>query len=145
MNLVRRYVEGLGNRRAHHGQPFRGGLAAGVLADDKVAAIPVHGRPYFGNVPIVKPENLDILFFKTFAQVSMTLFDPVGQHHGLIAVFLLCVWIKIHAFLLGGLQNFPPRYPSFKKTSTAATTIQLTGRIAFINFHPPEPRHCGYY
>ena len=45
-----------------------------------MAAIPIHHGPDFGNVPVIEPEDLDILFGKAPVKVPEAFFNPIGQH-----------------------------------------------------------------
>jgi hypothetical protein len=54
---VQSFCHGFG----HQGKPFVHGLAAQIFADHQVAGIPVHHGPDFGNIPVVKAKNFDVL------------------------------------------------------------------------------------
>ena len=80
VNLFRRHAQGIGDGTAHQGQPFGHGLAPHVLSDHQVPAIPVHHGANFRDVPVIQPEDLDMLPVEAIAQMLESFFHPVGQH-----------------------------------------------------------------
>ena len=89
VHLVAGNAQSLGHGPTHDGQPFGHRLLAGVFTNHQMTVVPVHHGTNLGNIPVVKPEHLDIPAGKAFAEVFESFADPVGQHRCLPIEFML--------------------------------------------------------